>query len=158
MGVIQGSINSLLGTAGVGIRLSPLVEELREVRNLKKDIAKTEELDKKAQEKPEEYADIAEGINKRLAGSYSELARLRPTEENIRAYSAHEGAKELFTPEYMERENALIRSREALKAEQERARMGRDFRSNTPEFVEMFTEKVPTNDILARQKFIKEGK
>ena len=139
MGVIQGSINSLLGTAGVAFRLSPWVEELQEVRNLKKDIAKTEELDKKAQD-TKEYGDIAEALNTRLAGSYSELARLRPTEENIRAYSAHEGSKELFTPEYMERENALIRSREALKAEQERARMGRDFRSNTPEFVEMFTE------------------
>lgn len=139
MGVIQGSINNLLVTAGAFASLSPVLKEKAEIRGLKKDIAKTEELDEKAQGTPE-YGDIAEGINTRLAESYGKLARLEPTKENIRAYSSHEGARELFTPESMERERAAQRSREALRAEQERARMGKDFRSNTPEFVEMFTQ------------------
>lgn len=139
MGVIQGSINSLFTSAGALASISPVVKDMAKIRGLKKDIAQTEKLDKEAQGTPE-YEQIAGGLNERLAESYGELARLRPTEENIRAYSAHEGARELFTPESMEIERAHARSQEALRIEQERARIGKDFRSNTPEFVERFTE------------------
>lgn len=137
MGVIQGSINNLLTIAAASAKLSPVLEEKRELTTLKKAYEKTDELLKTT-----DYETYNESIAKEQADKARRIAELSPTEENIRTYLAEAGGYESVKPENIEAEQQLSYSQrarakankdaeEALKTRQEEA-------SN--EFRRMFTE------------------
>ena len=136
MGVIQGSINNLLVTAGAFASLSPVLKERAEIRGLEKQYEKLDQV----QEKSGFSEDTVEEITKEQKDIAKRIAQINPTEKNVQRYVTDAESLNQMSPQVEERERAVIKAQEALKAEQERAKMGRDFRSNTPEFVEMFTE------------------
>lgn len=95
MGVIQGSINNLLTTAGVAARLSPGLEERRKVLNLEKQYSKLG----KIQEETDFADETVEEIAQQQKDIAKEIATIKPTAENVKRYvDEAEGLAEMRKP------------------------------------------------------------
>lgn len=122
MGVIQGSINQLLTTAGVAARLSPGLEERQKVLNLEKQYSKLGEV----QEKSDFSEHTVEEIAKQQTNIAKEIATLKPTEKNVQRYAIEaEGLSE------MQKDTAKQRARQDLLKKQREKERSENFRKIT---------------------------
>lgn len=144
MGVIQGSINNLLMTAGVAARLSPELEKLSKERELKKGIQNLERVREEAVEQ-KTGEQLQEPIAEELVKKQRELAYLNPKKSNIKAWGAEEeGLQEIKETTRTEEEGknltkigketearirATAAAEEKLANEQERKRISESFRN-----------------------------
>lgn len=165
MGVIQGSINSLLTTAGIAARLSPELEnkaeERKELGRLKrKEKALETSMDVQGNTTApgadtEEAEDLYENTVQRRAEISQEIYELQPTEKNYRNVidmaQAVTEVRDMRDWKNTNRQKALQAQQAALETAQEERRQGEQFRQG-------FLEGVPTNDVLARQSLISGGK
>lgn len=132
MGVIQGSINNLLTTAGVAARLSPSLEERRKVIGLRQqqkaleNVAETQqEATGPASESSEANKLYAETLQKKADVS-QQIFEAKPSQETYTDTLAEKQGQNEF--------NQIIEQAQTkLLQEQERARRSEQFR-------QMFTE------------------
>ena len=115
MGMIQGSINNLLTTAAVATRLSPELEEKRELKTTEKSYEKTEKL----LEESDNQA-YSEGIARIQRDRAQRIAELNPTKKNIQKYIAEMEGYESIQPETISEEKAVTEAR-AAEVEQKKA-------------------------------------
>lgn len=150
MGVIQGSINNLLVTAGIAARLSPDLEKRAALRDLK---AKEKVLNKSAEIQqeatgPETNSTEANEVYSNTLQNKVDISQarfdLQPNEQNYRNLLAEKQGKLEFD-QIVEQANTKLLERQEQKRRSEQFRRG-------------FLEGVPTNDIMAQQKIVKEGK
>lgn len=144
MGVIQGSINNLLMTAGVAARLSPGLEKLNKERELKKGIQNLERAREEAVEQ-KIGEQLQEPIAEELVKKQRELAYLNPKKSNIKEWGdEEEGLQEIKETTRKEEEEknltkvgketqariyAAAAAQETLLAKQEEKRISESFRN-----------------------------
>ena len=112
MAGIQGSINNLLATVGIAAKLSPELEEARKVGQLEKHYEKLGAI--------QEESDFAENtvreITKEQKETAKEIAKVKPTEENVKRYTTEAEAYEAMSPENIAAEKELIKQQKALRS------------------------------------------
>lgn len=132
MGVIQGSINNLLLTAGAAARVSPTFEKMRDLEKTKKAYGKTATMLEESG-----FEANTEKVAKEQTERAQKIAEAEPTEANIRNFVAESENLESFDPEVRAAETSLIvekqrkaeeKAAQALALEQERAQKSKGFR------------------------------
>lgn len=109
MGIIQQAINQAAGTIGVAARLSPTLEENRQVKELEKQYTKLGKI--------QEESDFSEATVKEITGEQGDIAKaiakIKPTEENVKRYQVERESLESMKPENIAAKEAFVRQQKA---------------------------------------------